>query len=123
MPPIDLIQAAHREMLREGFEPDVPADAVQQLRTLAIEPAADDGVRDLESLLWSSIDNPESRDLDQVEYALALPDGGARVSIGIADVDGLVAAATPIDRHAAANTTSVYCGVTMFPMLPEQLST
>ncbi len=110
-------------MIREGFEPDFPEAAIQEVAALVPAPPAGGGTRDLRHLLWSSVDNPESRDLDQVEYAEALPDGRTRVMIGIADVDSLVRQAGATDLHAARNTTSVYCGVTMFPMLPEALST
>jgi len=81
------------------------------------------GVKDLRHLAWSSIDNRESRDLDQIEAAERLPNGDIRVLIGVADVDTLVQLGSAADAHAAANTTSVYTGVAVFPMLPERLST
>ena len=123
--PIDLRDAARHEMIREGFEPDLPAAAKAEMAALNPETAAVEmaGARDLRHLLWSSIDNPESRDLDQIEYVEALPNGETKVMVGVADVDTLVRFDSAIDRHAARNTTSVYCGVTMFPMLPEALST
>jgi exoribonuclease-2 len=80
-------------------------------------------VRDLRSLPWSSIDNDTSRDLDQVEVAEKLADSSIKIMVGIADVDAFVRQASPIDRHAARETTTVYTGVRNFPMLPEQLST
>ncbi len=111
-------------MLENGFEPDFPEEARRQLEQIKAQPpqpASD--VRDLRRLLWSSIDNDTSRDLDQIEYAEKLPDGSTRIMVGIADVDAFVAKDTPIDRHAAKETVTVYTGVRNFSMLPEALST
>ena len=77
----------------------------------------------MRKLLWSSIDNDTSRDLDQIEYAEKLPDGTTKVMVGIADVDSFVPKGTPIDLHAGKETCTVYTGVRNFPMLPEELST
>ena len=74
------------------------------------------------SLLWSSIDNDTSKDLDQIEWAEQLPDGRIRVLVGVADVDARVSKGTVIDSHAQSETTSVYTGVKVFPMLPAELS-
>lgn len=120
---MDLRSAARQEMIREGFEPDFPPEVTHEVAAMTGAPPASAEVRDLRGLLWSSIDNPESRDLDQVEVAESLPGGLTRVRVGIADVDSLVVAPSATDRHAGRNTTSVYCGVTMFPMLPPRLST
>ena len=79
--------------------------------------------RDLRGLLWSSIDNPDSRDLDQVEWAERLPNGNIRVLVGIADVDSVVQTGSPADLFARDNATSVYTGGPVFSMLPERLST
>ena len=124
MPGFDLRAAAHQEMLTEGFQPDFSAQAVQQVKALEAQkgPATADGVRDLRALLWSSIDNDSSRDLDQAEVAERV-NGGIRVLVAIADVDSDVPIDSPIDKHAAYETTSVYTGVETFPMLPEELST
>ncbi|HEV2201827.1 MAG TPA: RNB domain-containing ribonuclease [Bryobacteraceae bacterium] len=121
----DLSAAARQEMIDEGFQPDFPPDAERQLETIATRaaPSMDAGLRDLRSLLWSSIDNDTSRDLDQAEAAERVGSAGIRVLIAIADVDADVPAGSPIDQHAASQTTSVYTGVRTFPMLPEQLST
>src|SRR5438105_15555795 len=74
-------------------------------------------------MLWCSIDNDDSRDLDQLSVAEALADGATRVLVAIADVDAAVSRSSPLDRHAALNTTSVYTPAVVFPMLPEKLST
>ena len=124
----DLGAMARQEMIAEGFHPDFPPPVVQQTKDLesqagpATGPAAAGDVRDLRSLLWSSIDNDTSRDLDQAEVAERV-EGGIRVMIAIADVDADVAIGTPIDQYAEDQTTSVYTGVGTFSMLPEQLST
>jgi len=122
----DLAALARQEMIAEGFTPDFPPEAQRQvaaLRAHASPPAAEGTVRDLRGLLWSSIDNDTSRDLDQIEVAERLANGEIRIRIGIADVDGDVPKGSPIDVHAAANCTTVYTGVQNFPMLPEDLST
>src|SRR5947209_17352143 len=126
MPHIDLQAAAKESMLKHGFQPDFEPGVDQQLAQIKAQPpklAATDGIRDLRNLLWSSIDNDTSRDLDQIEFAERLPNGDSRVLIGIADVDTFVPKNSAIDQHAAQQTTSIYTGVSIFPMLPEQLST
>jgi exoribonuclease-2 len=120
----DLFAAARQEMIARGFQPDLPPEASRQLESLKTRPSsgAESGLRDLRSLLWSSIDNDTSRDLDQAEVAERVS-GGIRVLIAIADVDSDVPIGSPIDQYAARETTSVYTGIQTFPMLPEQLST
>jgi len=113
-------------MIENGFEPEFPPQVQQQLEELKahppkIEPSPN--IRDLRNLLWSSIDNDTSRDLDQAEVAERLPDGETKVFVAIADVDTFVSKSSAIDVHAAKETTTVYAGVRTFPMLPEQLST
>ncbi len=80
-------------------------------------------MRDLRDLLWASIDNDDSRDLDQLSVAVPAADGATKILVAIADVDAVVAKGSPIDGHAVANTTSVYTAAQIFPMLPEKLST
>ncbi len=126
-PPHLNLQATAKEiMLAEGFQPDFPPNISEQLSQIKVHPpalAATSPVRDLRGVLWSSIDNDTSKDLDQVEVAERLPDGGVKVMIGIADVDAFVGKDSPIDQHAARETTTVYTGVCNFPMLPNELST
>ena len=123
---IDL-QVVAKDIVRQyGFEPDFPPAVGQQLAQLRAKPpaiTAGGDARDLRKLLWSSIDNDTSRDLDQIEVAETLQNGDVKVSVGIADVDAFVPKTTPIDQHAASETTTVYAGVRNFPMLPEELST
>jgi VacB/RNase II family 3'-5' exoribonuclease len=109
-------------MIERGFLAEIPQDARAEVETKA-EPVFDTlKIRDLRSWLWSSIDNDESRDLDQIEYAQS-ESAGTRIYVGIADVDWFVHEDSMIDRAAKHNTTSVYTGVLTFPMLPEKLST
>jgi VacB/RNase II family 3'-5' exoribonuclease len=121
----NLQAAAHEEMLGHGFHPDFPPQIQTQIASIraAAPVVAGPAVKDLRNLLWSSIDNDTSRDLDQIEYAERQPDGSIRVMVGVADVDGSVRKGTPIDQHAAAECVSVYTGVETFPMLPAELST
>jgi len=120
---LNLGAIAHQAMLDAGFSPDMPQAVTTEVQGLSSKEQDVSATRDLRSLLWSSIDDAKSRDLDQVEYVERLPDGDLRVLIGIADVAARVAQGSAIDAHAAANTTSVYTGVRTFPMLPEELST
>lgn len=121
--PFDLKARARQAMLDAGFTPDFPADVCREIQALKSPASANGTVRDLRSLLWSSIDNDSSKDLDQVEYAEKLPDGTVRVLVGIADVDAMVRADSATSHYAAGEATSVYTGVAVFPMLPDELST
>jgi exoribonuclease-2 len=120
-----LQEIAHRVMLERGLLPDFsPAvmDEVDrmQLPDLPKEPGE---IQDLQTLLWASIDNDDSRDLDQLTVAESLSQGNVKILVAIADVDGLVQMGTATDKHARHNTTSVYTAAEIFPMLPEKLST
>jgi exoribonuclease II len=122
----DLQATARQIMMERGFEPDFPPEVPKQLASLKDHPpqiAPANGVRDLRNLLWSSIDNDTSRDLDQIEVAERIANGDVKIMIGIADVDAFVSKTTVIDQHAARETTTVYAGICNFPMLPEELST
>jgi VacB/RNase II family 3'-5' exoribonuclease len=122
--PFDLVASASAEMVREGFHPDFPDGGEAQIAAIrAAESGASDATaQDLRELLWSSIDNDTSRDLDQIEVAERV-DGGVRVRVGIADVSRSVLKDTPLDRHAAEQTQTVYTAVRNFSMLPTELST
>jgi exoribonuclease-2 len=123
---INLQAIARQVMQAHGLEPDFPPEVQKQLADISAHPPrliASDKVRDLRNLLWSSIDNDTSKDLDQIEVAERLPNGDVKVMIGIADVDSFVGKDSPIDQHAERETTSVYTGVIIFPMLPNELST
>ncbi|MDB4898249.1 MAG: rnb [Gemmatimonadetes bacterium] len=117
--------AAVAAMQQHGFIADFPSAVLAEVRALSRDHAArlSEGARDLRALAWSSVDNRESRDLDQIEVAERLPGDAIRIRIGVADVDTLVPLGSAADAHAAANATSVYTGVAVFPMLPERLST
>ncbi len=109
-------------MRERGLEPEFPGAVTEQLRTLTGPAAAPPQAKDLRDLLWCSIDNDDSRDLDQLSVADRRPDGATRLLIAIADVDALVSKGSAVDRHAAVNTTSVYTAARIYPMLPERLS-
>jgi VacB/RNase II family 3'-5' exoribonuclease len=119
-----LLRVVRQEMLQRGLEPDFPAPALAEAERLVAPggPFAAE-VRDLRDLAWCSIDNDDSRDLDQLTVVSALPRGGVKVMVAVADVSILVATGTAVDAHAAANTTSIYTPPQNFPMLPERLST
>ena len=117
-------------MLERDLLPDFSAEALAELGKLRI--LADTGdrpakgppkIRDLRSLLWASIDNDDSRDLDQLTVAEAMPGDRAKIRVAIADVDSLIKKGSAIDEHARHNTTSVYTAAEIFPMLPERVST
>jgi len=122
--PFNLVAAAHASMIEHGFHPEFPAGTDAQLAAIQAHPELPPapGAQDLRSLLWSSIDNDTSKDLDQIEWAEQLADGRIRVLVGVADVDARVPLGTVLDNHAKSETTSVYTGVQVFPMLPAVLS-
>ncbi|MEK6802243.1 MAG: ribonuclease catalytic domain-containing protein, partial [Nitrospirota bacterium] len=120
----DLKNIARRAMIERGLWPEFSAKAMAELAH--IETAATgqtSQARDLRKLLWASIDNDDSRDLDQLTVAAAHPDRSVTIQVAIADVDALVLKDSALDAHARHNTTSVYTSGEIFPMLPEKLST
>jgi VacB/RNase II family 3'-5' exoribonuclease len=118
---------ARRAMIERSLVPDFSPGAMKQLAALSrpasVLGATSEGVRDMRDMLWASIDNDDSRDLDQLSVSSPRADGAVSIFVAIADVDALVKKGTPIDAHAQANTTSVYTSAQIFPMLPEKLST
>ena len=119
-----LRRIARRAMLQRGLLPDFSEEVLAELHDIgSAPPPADLDVLDLRRLLWASIDNDDSLDLDQLTVAEELPGGRVKVLVAIADVDSLVARGSAIDAHAGQNTTSVYTAAQVFPMLPDELST
>lgn len=115
---------AIRAMRERGLDPDLSSESIAQAeQSPKVPPSGPDAPRDLRALLWCSIDNDDSRDLDQLSVAERAPDGHIRVRVAIADVDAHATKDSPIDRQAAINTTSVYTPALVFPMLPLRLST
>src|SRR5882672_7904979 len=114
---------ARRVMAERGLEADFSPAAKAETDAFS-GPARESGasIRDLRGLLWCSIDNDDSRDLDQLSVAQPSP-GAVKILVAVADVDALVKKSSAIDGHAQANTTSVYTAAAIFPMLPERLST
>lgn len=118
-----LQQIAHRVMLERDLLPDFSGQVIDELSKLdETDPKLEASIRDLRDLLWCSIDNDDSNDLDQLTVAVVLPGEAVKVLVAIADVDALVKKSSAIDEHAQHNTTSIYTAAQIFPMLPEKLS-
>lgn len=115
---------AHRAMLERGLLPDFSSAALAELERLQRSAVSDSNtIRDRRNLLWASIDNDDSLDLDQLTVAEAMPAGKVKILVAIADVDSSVKNSSALDEHARTNTTSVYTAAEIFPMLPEKIST
>src|SRR5512147_3021015 len=121
---------ARRAMLERGLLPDFSAEALAELARLQVPAVTANGpvegaleIRDLRNLLWASIDNDDSRDLDQLTVAEEISPDKVKILVAIADVDSSVKNGSAIDEHARHNTTSVYTAAEIFPMLPERVST
>src|SRR5262252_8764938 len=117
-----LRSVARRAMIDRGLLPDFSTAALAEARREGPAIAHESSIRDLRQLLWCSIDNDDSRDLDQLSVAEPAADGGIRILVAVADVDAVVKPHSAVDAHAQANTTSVYTAAQIFPMLPERLS-
>ena len=121
---ITLQHIARRAMISRGLEPDFPAAELNELTEITLPAVYKASIaKEMRNLLWCSIDNASSLDLDQLTYAEQLQGNKARVLVAIADVDALVTAKSNINSHASLNTASVYTAAQLFPMLPEKLST
>ena len=121
---IDLKAIAGMAMEKYGFDPRFPGAVLQEVDTITDKvPSFERGTtKDLRQLLWSSIDNIDSMDLDQLEYCERGPHGEIHVMVAVADVDIYVPKQSSTDKHAAHNGTSIYTGIVTFPMLPDKLS-
>ena len=121
----DILQRiARRAMIGRGLFPDFSREALAELdRINAPATRTEELTRDLRNLLWCSIDNDDSLDLDQLTVAESMPKEKVKIFVAVADVDAIVKKGSAIDEHARHNTTSVYTAGSIFPMLPEKLST
>lgn len=120
----DIIRIATEAMIERGLEPAFSEAVNNQVAKIA-KPGEDNNpnIKDLTDLLWCSLDNDDSRDLDQLTVSENLSDGLVKIFVAIADVDALVKKDSAIDEHARINTASIYTSACIFPMLPEKLST
>ena len=113
---------ARRAMLERGLLPDFSTEAIAELARLQMQAGTANGshgIRDMRNLLWASIDNDNSRDLDQLTVAEVISSGRIKIRVAIADVDSFVKKDSALDEHARHNTTSVYSSAEIFPMLTE----
>ena len=119
-----MVAIAHQAMNNYGFRPDFPSAVIKDMQKLPAKnfTLENPPLKDLRPLLWSSIDNIDSKDLDQLEFCERAANNEIRVLVAIADVDAYVPKNSRTDRHASSNGTSVYTGIEIFPMLPERLS-
>ena len=124
MEPINLHLIAVEAMRSRGLLPVFAPQALREVEAARqAGPERNGAIRDLRHLTWFSIDNDDTRDLDQLSVAEALPGGATRLLVAVADVDSMVRPGGAVDGHAGVNTTSVYTAAGVFPMLPEALST
>ncbi|UUX93834.1 RNB domain-containing ribonuclease [Methanoplanus endosymbiosus] len=119
----DLKAIARDAMKSYGFAPRFPDQVIRESENISgrIFPDNVTEAADLRHLLWSSIDNFDSKDLDQIEFCEEKDGGIINVKVAIADVDCYVPKDSATDRYAAYNTTAVYTGVETFFMIPFKL--
>lgn len=118
-----LKKIAKNAMIEKGLEPDFSQEVLNELLTIESNIVIDENIKDLRHLLWCSIDNDDSKDLDQLSVGELLTDGNVKVYVAIADVDAYVHKGSAIDKHASKNTTTVYTAAQIFSMIPTKLST
>jgi exoribonuclease II len=118
----DLREVARKTMIDAGFDPDPGAGVASEIAKIGTRPDTGAKLTDLRGLLWSSVDNDDTRDLDQLEFAEDAGGGDSRLMIAIADVDAEAPKGSAIDLHAQSQTTTVYTGAVIFPMIPLELS-
>ena len=120
----ELAGIARRAMIQRGLLPDFSPEVLAETNAITKPTSETDShIRDLRGLLWASIDNDDSRDLDQISVAEPMAGGAVKIFVAVADVDATVKIGSAIDGYARTNTTSVYTAAAIFPMLPEKLST
>src|SRR5659263_95575 len=121
---IILQDIARNAMISRGLVPDFPDVEISELNEIVLPATCKPEIaKDMRDLLWCSVDNADSLDLDQLTCAETLDGNKVRILVAIADVDALVNAKSKIDNHASQNTATVYTVARIFPMLPEKLST
>jgi len=120
---IDLTTIAYQVMTMHGFIPDFPPSLTNEVSTLQKNYSLGTAKYDYRDKLWVSIDNSDSKDLDQLTFAEKDSDGNFKLYVAVADVDGSVKKNSLIDERAGHNTTSIYTPSIIFPMLPLELST
>lgn len=120
---VDLAVLSRRAMEQEDFRTGFGLDIIEEARAAKRAGLPHrKNIEDLSNLYWTSIDNTESKDLDQLEFSEPLGEGRSRLMVAIADVDSFVPHASASDDRAAHNTTSVYTGIVVYPMLYEEFS-
>jgi len=118
-----LQRIARRAMMERGLLPDFSVQAIAELNGIhGAVTKVEESTRDFRNLAWCSIDNDDSRDLDQLTVSEAMPQGAVKILVAVADVEAVVKKQSALDDHAKHNTTSVYTAAQVFPMLPEKLS-
>ncbi|HUH66423.1 MAG TPA: ribonuclease catalytic domain-containing protein, partial [Syntrophales bacterium] len=118
-----LREIARRSMIEKGLLPDFSPEVTAELSAIKTHAANYGEVRDLTEMPWASIDNDDTRDIDQLTVAQQMSGGSVKIFVAVADVDSMVKNGSAIDDHACRNATSVYTAAQIFPMLPEKLST